>query len=62
MVELPVLERIHSFVEVDQVLTDEAAQAESERCLFCGMTCYSMDTKAVGLLASDDDRVESKAA
>jgi NADPH-dependent glutamate synthase beta subunit-like oxidoreductase len=44
MVELPVSERIHSFVEVDQVLTDEAAHAESLRCLFCGRTCYTVET------------------
>ncbi len=43
MVEVPVSERIVSFVEVDQTLTEEAALAESERCLFCGRTCYSMD-------------------
>jgi formate dehydrogenase (NADP+) beta subunit len=41
MVELPVRERIHSFIEVDQVLTEEAALAESRRCLFCGRTCYT---------------------
>jgi NADPH-dependent glutamate synthase beta subunit-like oxidoreductase len=44
MVELPVSERIHSFVEVDQVLTEEAAQEESRRCLFCGSTCYTVET------------------
>lgn len=44
MVELPVAERIKSFVEVDQVLTEEAALAESERCLFCGRICYNMDS------------------
>ncbi len=43
MVELPVEERIQSFVEVDQVLTEEAALAESERCLFCGKICYNAD-------------------
>jgi NADPH-dependent glutamate synthase beta subunit-like oxidoreductase len=44
MVELPVSERIQSFVEVDQVLTDEAAHSESLRCLFCGRTCYTVET------------------
>jgi len=43
MVELPVRERIHSFIEVDQVLTKEAALAESRRCLFCGRTCYTAE-------------------
>ena len=43
MVELPVEERIKSFIEVDQVLTEEAAKAESERCLNCCRTCYTPD-------------------
>ncbi len=43
MEELPVATRMRSFVEVDQVLTDEAAAAESRRCLYCGLTCYNMD-------------------
>lgn len=43
MVELPVEERILSFVEVDQVLTEDAALKESERCLFCGRLCYNME-------------------
>jgi len=43
MVELPVQARIHSFIEVDQVLTEDAAQAESKRCLFCGRTCYNTE-------------------
>ena len=55
MVELPVAERIKSFVEVDQVLTEEAALAESERCLFCGLTCYNMDLR-------ESVQEESKAA
>lgn len=46
MVELPVQERIRSFVEVDQVLTEETALAESERCLFCGRICYTADAPA----------------
>jgi NADPH-dependent glutamate synthase beta subunit-like oxidoreductase len=44
MVELPVEERIKSFVEVDQVLTQDAARKESERCLFCCRTCYNLET------------------
>lgn len=43
MVELPVEERIKSFVEVDQVLTEEAALAESDRCLQCCRLCYNPD-------------------
>ena len=44
MVELSVSQRIDSYVEVDQVLTDEAGHAESERCLSCGRLCYTADT------------------
>jgi homotetrameric NADPH-dependent glutamate synthase len=43
MPELPVTERIDSFIEVDQVLTEEAAHGESSRCLFCCLTCYNPD-------------------
>ena len=43
MVELPVEERIKSFVEVDQVLTEDAAIKESERCLNCCRICYTSD-------------------
>ena len=43
MPELTVGERIRSFVEVDQVLSDQAAHEESERCLSCGRTCYNED-------------------
>jgi formate dehydrogenase (NADP+) beta subunit len=46
MVELPAGERIKSFVEVDQVLTEEQALRESERCLSCGITCYNMDLES----------------
>jgi NADPH-dependent glutamate synthase beta subunit-like oxidoreductase len=44
MPELPVEERICSFVEVDGVLTEDAARGESKRCLFCCLTCYNPDT------------------
>jgi RnfABCDGE-type electron transport complex B subunit len=44
MVELPAAERIRSFDEVDQVLTEEAARSESNRCLYCCLTCYNPDT------------------
>jgi formate dehydrogenase (NADP+) beta subunit len=43
MVELPVQERIRSFIEVDQVLTEDAALVESRRCLFCGRICYTAE-------------------
>jgi NADPH-dependent glutamate synthase beta subunit-like oxidoreductase len=43
MVELPAAERIRSFEEVDQVLTEAAARQESERCLYCCLTCYNPD-------------------
>jgi NADPH-dependent glutamate synthase beta subunit-like oxidoreductase len=43
MVELPAAERIRSFDEVDQVLTAEAARCESDRCLYCCLTCYNPD-------------------
>ena len=46
MIELPVAERITSFVEVDQVLTGEAAGYESARCLSCGRLCYNIDNPA----------------
>ncbi|MGD9175825.1 MAG: hypothetical protein PVF29_16800, partial [Desulfobacterales bacterium] len=46
MPELAVEERIHSFVEVDQVLTREAAAGESNRCLSCCLTCYDPDAAA----------------
>ncbi len=47
MPELPVAERIQSFVEADQVLTEQAALGESNRCLYCCLTCYNPD-KAFG--------------
>ncbi len=46
MPELPVFERIHSFVEVDRVLSEEAARGESNRCLFCCLSCYNPDNAA----------------
>jgi hypothetical protein len=46
MVELPAAERIRSFEEVDQVLTEEAAKRESDRCLYCCLTCYNPDATA----------------
>ena len=46
MEELPPDERIKSFVEVDQVLTEEQALKESQRCLSCCITCYTMDPES----------------
>ena len=46
MPELPVEERIHSFIEVDQVLTENSAKNESNRCLSCCLTCYDKDAAA----------------
>jgi NADPH-dependent glutamate synthase beta subunit-like oxidoreductase len=43
MPELPVAERIKSFIEADQVLNEKAALGESMRCLFCCLTCYNPD-------------------
>ncbi len=46
MPELPVEERIRSFIEVDQVLTENSAKNESNRCLSCCLTCYDKDAAA----------------
>ena len=48
LVELPAAERIRSFTEVDQVLSEEAARCESDRCLNCCLTCYNPDGSAGG--------------
>ena len=46
MPELPVEERIYSFIEVDQALTENSAKNESNRCLSCCLTCYDKDPAA----------------
>jgi formate dehydrogenase beta subunit len=46
MPELSVEERISSFIEVDQVLTEDSARGESNRCLSCCLTCYDPDAAA----------------
>lgn len=46
MPELPVSERLDSFVEVDQVLPEDQALAEANRCLQCCRTCYNPDKKS----------------
>lgn len=43
MPELPVDERIQSFVEADLVISEEEARYESNRCLQCCLTCYNKD-------------------
>lgn len=60
--ELPVEGRIHSFVEVDQVLTEEAARGESNRCLYCCLTCYTPDEVHAGKALIQDLRTESETA
>ena len=62
MPELPVAERIHSFVEVDQVLSEEAARGESNRCLFCCLTCYNQDKAPASEPLIKDLRKKSRAA
>lgn len=41
--ELPVDERIKSFIEADLVITEEDAIYESNRCLNCCRVCYNKD-------------------
>jgi formate dehydrogenase beta subunit len=62
MPELPVHERIHSFVEVDQVLTEKSALGESKRCLACCLTCYDKDAAASIASGIKDTGMESEAA
>jgi formate dehydrogenase (NADP+) beta subunit len=47
MPELPVKERIKSFVEADLVITEKDAKKESGRCLNCCITCYNKDSRKV---------------
>jgi formate dehydrogenase beta subunit len=60
MPELPVEERIDSFIEVDQVLTEETAHSESSRCLFCCLTCYNPDRAYADEALIKDIRRESE--
>ncbi len=46
MPELPVNERIKSFVEADLVISEEDAKRESARCLSCCRLCYNKDQNA----------------
>ncbi|MDY6822954.1 MAG: FAD-dependent oxidoreductase [Thermodesulfobacteriota bacterium] len=41
MPELDAKTRIHTFDEVDQVIEEETAKGEADRCLFCCTTCYT---------------------
>ncbi len=40
---LPVEERIGTFIEVEGTISEEQCQAESARCLNCGIYCYDQD-------------------
>ena len=60
MPELPVEERIYSFVEVDQVLTEDSAKNESNRCLSCCLTCYDKDPVPVKKTKIQDKKPESE--
>jgi NADPH-dependent glutamate synthase beta subunit-like oxidoreductase len=62
MPELPVEERINSFVEVDQVLTEDSARAESNRCLSCCLTCYDKDPVSGKTSKGGDKEPENEAA
>ena len=46
MPELPAAERIESFDEVDQVISENEAQSESCRCLDCCRICFNQDKNA----------------
>ncbi len=46
MPELPVDERIKSFIEADLVISEDDAKHESNRCLYCCRVCYNKDTDA----------------
>jgi hypothetical protein len=62
MPELPVEERICSFIEVDQVLTEDSARGESNRCLSCCLTCYDPDEAASTAAGIKDRGTESEVA
>jgi hypothetical protein len=62
MPELPVAERIKSFIEADQVLSEKAALGESMRCLFCCLTCYNPDQATDETVKITDLRQKSEVA
>jgi heterodisulfide reductase subunit A-like polyferredoxin len=56
--ELPVLERIHSFAEIERGYDDESARAEASRCLACGVCSECMSCAfACGVNAVDHDMI-----
>jgi NADPH-dependent glutamate synthase beta subunit-like oxidoreductase len=61
MPELSIAERMDSFIEVDQVLTEEAAHGESNRCLHCCLTCYDPDQACADQVQIADMRQKSEA-
>jgi NADPH-dependent glutamate synthase beta subunit-like oxidoreductase len=61
MPELPINDRMDSFIEVDQVLTEEAALGESNRCLYCCLTCYNPDQACETQVSVKDMRKQSEA-
>ncbi len=61
MPELPVKDRMDSFIEVDQVLTEAAARGESNRCLHCCLTCYDPDKTDSEPVLIEDRRREPEA-
>jgi NADPH-dependent glutamate synthase beta subunit-like oxidoreductase len=61
MPELPIKDRMDSFIEVDQVLTEEAALGESNRCLYCCLTCYNPDQACETQVSVKDMRKQSEA-
>jgi len=62
MPELSVEERICSFVEVDQVLAEDSAKDESNRCLSCCLTCYDQDAASIITPGIQDKKRKSEAA
>jgi hypothetical protein len=60
MPELSIKDRMDSFIEVDQVLTEDAAHGESSRCLFCCLTCYNPDQDQADQMLIKDMRQESE--
>jgi NADPH-dependent glutamate synthase beta subunit-like oxidoreductase len=60
MPELPIKDRMDSFIEVDQVLTETAALGESNRCLNCCLTCYNPDQAYEDQVSIKDLRKQSE--
>ncbi len=47
--ELCAEDRVCNFKEVEESITPEQAQAEAERCLRCGLTCYTRDVPGLAV-------------